>query len=146
MYNGPYLRVLTPRTTNGNNVLLDEKGMLQFREAHLPMSAKAHLEKQNKSLPQHLRKKIEVVNGYKEPQKDEQAEAIQKLQAELAAVKAAKASETKQIDELAQLRAELAALKAAKVDPMAGTVPQAQPPKPSKPEAKPSTPATPQLA
>lgn len=148
MYNGPYLRVLTPRTTNGNNVLLDESGMLQFREAHLPMSAKPHLDRQNRALPQHLRKKIEVVNGYQEPKKDDQAEVIQQLQAELAAAKAAKEAAT-QNDELAKLKAELAALKAAtQTEPVKQKEPIAQPQVAKvavKPEAKPSTPATPQV-
>lgn len=90
MYNGPYLRVLTPRTTNGNNPLLNEHGQLQYKESHLPISAQFHLDKLNRSTPQHLRKKIEVVHGYNEEhrQVDEQTQTIEQLKAELAALKA----------------------------------------------------------
>ena len=96
MYNGPYLRVLTPRTTNGNNPVI-VNDMQQYRESHLPLSARAHLETLNRSTPQHLRKKIEVVDGYADQQrKSEQEELIQKLQAELAQLKAAQLGQVKQ--------------------------------------------------
>lgn len=61
---GSYLRVLSPRTTNGNNVLVDESTRtVKYREDHLPLSARRFLELYNKNLPQHLRKIIEVVKG-----------------------------------------------------------------------------------
>ena len=60
---GPYLRVLSPRTTNGNNLLINERGMVEYKEDHLPYSAKRYIEQYNAKLPQHLRKKIEVVEG-----------------------------------------------------------------------------------
>lgn len=62
-YNGPYLRVLTPRTKNGTELLIDETtGATQYREAHLPITARRKLESLNKNLPQYLRKQIEVIN------------------------------------------------------------------------------------
>lgn len=105
MYNGPYLRVLTPRTTNGSNPLLNEQGVLQYKESHLPLSAQFHLDKINRATPQHLRKKIEVVQGYSEQQKqvDEQAQTIEQLKAELAALKAAAAQAAKKADPITPL-------------------------------------------
>jgi hypothetical protein len=64
LYNGPYLRVLSPRTSNGSNLLIDEASkQVQYREDHLPMSAYKHLITLNKSTPKHLQKIIEVVQG-----------------------------------------------------------------------------------
>lgn len=63
IYSGSYLRVLTPRTTNGTNILVDENtGIAQYKEAHLPLTARRKIELLNKSLPAHLRKKIEVIS------------------------------------------------------------------------------------
>lgn len=73
---GSYLRVLTPRTTNGNNIMVNEDGVLQYKEAHLPMSARPSLELLNRNTPQHLRKKIEVVRGNI---KDKEQKTDQKL-------------------------------------------------------------------
>jgi hypothetical protein len=65
---GSYLRVLSPRTTNGNNVVVDpQTRMVAYKEDHLPLSAKRYLELYNKNLPQHLRKIIEVVKGSTAP-------------------------------------------------------------------------------
>jgi hypothetical protein len=61
MLKGSYLRVLTPITTNGTNIKL-EKGVAQYKETFLPLTAKKELEAQNRSLPEHLRKEIEVVS------------------------------------------------------------------------------------
>lgn len=38
-----------------------------YRETFLPLSARKELENQNKKLPEHLRKKIEVVNDSLDP-------------------------------------------------------------------------------
>lgn len=59
---GSYLRVLSPRTTNGNNLMTDGDRVL-YKEEHLPLTAKKYLELQNQSLPAHLKKRIEVVQG-----------------------------------------------------------------------------------
>lgn len=62
---GAYLRVTTPKTTNG---LLPEtkNGVVQTEETFLPMTAKRHLERKNariaKTFP-HLVAKIEIVGG-----------------------------------------------------------------------------------
>lgn len=59
----PYLRVITPLTTNGNIPLL-KNGQQQFEETFLPLSARKHIERRNariaKTLP-HLIAKIETV-------------------------------------------------------------------------------------
>lgn len=61
VFQGKYLRVLTPRTIDGTTPLLFD-GMLQYKEDFLPFSAKLFLERQNKDLPEILRKKIEVID------------------------------------------------------------------------------------
>lgn len=68
---GSYLRVMTPRTTNGNNVVVNERGVVEYKEAHLPLTAKRSLELLNRNTPQHLRKKIEVVKGNVQEQKEQ---------------------------------------------------------------------------
>lgn len=62
--NGSYLRVLTPRTSNGVNPIIVD-GQVQYKETSLPMAAKRHLEEQNRKLPDHLKKIIEVVYNEK---------------------------------------------------------------------------------
>lgn len=62
-FNGPYLRVLSPVTTNGVNLKIGEDDKVVYKEAHLPLSAKRELEKQNAKLADHLKKKIEVVGN-----------------------------------------------------------------------------------
>lgn len=64
---GSYLRVLTPRTTNGTNLLMGQDGRAIYKEAHLPMSAKHKLELYNRKTPNHLKKIIEVVEGNNAP-------------------------------------------------------------------------------
>src|SRR5688572_22121772 len=64
MYNqGSYLRVLTPRVTNGTNLKILPNGTIDYKEAHLPISAKRKMEDYNRKLPSHLKKVIEVVHG-----------------------------------------------------------------------------------
>ncbi len=63
--NGAYIRVTTPLTTNGTNLLLNEQGVLQTEETFLPLTAKTELEKKNRHLERtgsgHLKMKIEIV-------------------------------------------------------------------------------------
>lgn len=67
-FDGPYLRVLTPKTSNGVTPIIDEMtGKVVYREDHLPLSAKKGLEKENKYLPNHLKHKIEEVGAYYPP-------------------------------------------------------------------------------
>lgn len=64
LYDGPYLRLLEPRTTNGVNLkykLIDGKEVQQFKESHAPLSARKHFDAINAKLPRHLRTIIEVV-------------------------------------------------------------------------------------
>src|SRR5687767_3264498 len=64
---GSYLRVLTPRVTNGTNLQIGADGRIDYKEAHLPISAKRKMEEYNRKLPNHLKKVIEVVHGNIEP-------------------------------------------------------------------------------
>ena len=61
LFKGKYLRVLTPRTVDGNiHLLVDDK--VQYKETHLPFSALKSLEKENAKRASHLKHKIEVVD------------------------------------------------------------------------------------
>lgn len=62
VFQGSYLRVTTLKTVDGTMPLIID-GKPQYKEDFLPLSARAHLEAQNKDLPEMLRKKIEVING-----------------------------------------------------------------------------------
>lgn len=66
LFKGDYLRVLSPVTSDGMVPVMDHDGKVKYREDHLPVTAKKMLEKKNLKLPQHLRKKIELVPGYVE--------------------------------------------------------------------------------
>jgi hypothetical protein len=60
----PYLRVLTPETTDGMNLKYVEtrQGTKQvFKETHLPITAKKSLEKENLKRPKQLQHVIEIV-------------------------------------------------------------------------------------
>lgn len=59
---GPYLRIKSPITTDGANILI-VGDRVQYKETHLPMSAKKYMEAQNAKLPGNLKKIIEVVGG-----------------------------------------------------------------------------------
>lgn len=56
-----YLRVTSPLTIDGTRPRYDEQGRMMYKETELPLSAKKHLERQNNDLPDHLKKKIEVI-------------------------------------------------------------------------------------
>jgi hypothetical protein len=63
-FNGrPYLRVLTPRTTDGVNLLYDENLQVKYKESHFELTARAALEKENLTLPRQLRHIIKVMDG-----------------------------------------------------------------------------------
>lgn len=74
--NGPYLRVLTPVTSDGVS-LVTVNDRIKYREDHLPLSAQKMLEKKNEKLPTSLRKKIEVVNDYVKPAIKPQQQVVQ---------------------------------------------------------------------
>lgn len=61
--NGDHLRILTPVTIDGITLKLDESNKAQYKETHLPMTAKKAMMLQNTRLPNHLKKKIEVVSA-----------------------------------------------------------------------------------
>lgn len=62
-FGGKYLRVLTPKTTNGTTPMMDENDRLVFKETHLPMTAKKDLERQNETLSKELQHRITVVDS-----------------------------------------------------------------------------------
>jgi hypothetical protein len=69
-FKGDYLRVLSPVTTNGVMPKIGPDGRIQYKEDHLPVSARKILERKNMKLPEQLRKKIELVQAYQpKPQK-----------------------------------------------------------------------------
>lgn len=57
-----YLRVYTPKTSDGRTPKI-VNGIQQFREDHLPLTARKHIERKNRKLPEVLQKKIEIVNA-----------------------------------------------------------------------------------
>lgn len=61
-FNGNYLRVLTPQTIDGINLAYDANHRPIFKETHLPLTARKHLERKNEKLPAQLKKRIEVVD------------------------------------------------------------------------------------
>lgn len=69
-FTGPYLRITTPRTTNGIIPKL-QNGQQVFKETFLPLSAKKQIEKKNARLIKrgfkHLVSTIEVVGDGPEP-------------------------------------------------------------------------------
>lgn len=60
-FNGPYLRVFSPATTNGVNPKIGSDGRVEYNEAYLPLTARKSIETKNRRLPDHLKKRIEVV-------------------------------------------------------------------------------------
>jgi hypothetical protein len=62
-FTGNYLRVLTPRTTDGSTPFLID-GQQQYKETALPLTALKRLEARNRQLPNHLRHIIEPVTNY----------------------------------------------------------------------------------
>lgn len=68
-FTGNYLRVLTPRTTDGNTPLLVD-GQQQYKETALPVTARKKLDARNKQLPSHLRHIIEEVTNYQAPESE----------------------------------------------------------------------------
>jgi hypothetical protein len=63
LFKGDYLRVLSPRTQDGLNPIMDGDDRRLWKETHLPLSARRELELQNKYLPDILKKKIEIVSS-----------------------------------------------------------------------------------
>lgn len=62
-FSGKHLRVRTPLTTDGSNLLVGDDEKIKFKTTYLPFSAKEKLEKINKARPAHLQHKIEVLGG-----------------------------------------------------------------------------------
>lgn len=64
LYDGDYIRVLTPETTDGVNLKYRD-GRQIMRESHLAFNNMAikSLEEENARRPDHLKHKIEIVRG-----------------------------------------------------------------------------------
>lgn len=61
MIKGDCLRVLSPKTEDGNRPRIGPDGRIVYKEEFLPLTAKRALDRQNNRLPNHLKKVIEVV-------------------------------------------------------------------------------------
>lgn len=65
MFKGPYLRIITPLTSNGIIPVTGNDGKVKTEETFLPLSARKHIEKENDALTKsgnpHLVHKIETV-------------------------------------------------------------------------------------
>lgn len=64
-FKGAYLRVLTPITNDGTNPLYDEDRQPRYKESHLPLSARKHLERNNNRRPNQIKHIIEEVGEVK---------------------------------------------------------------------------------
>lgn len=62
IFKGGTIRVVSPVREGGNRVRVDEYGRPMYKEEFFPASAKSQFDRQNRSLPNHLKKKIEFVN------------------------------------------------------------------------------------
>lgn len=62
IFKGGTIRVVSPVREGGNRVRVDEFGHAMYKEEYFPLSAKSQFDRQNRSLPNHLKRKIEVVN------------------------------------------------------------------------------------
>lgn len=65
---GPqYLRVQTPRTSDGTNLVYDKNRQPIYDESESPLSARKHLDRINKKLPEPLKMLITEVDETKDP-------------------------------------------------------------------------------
>ena len=94
-FGGKYLKVLTPRTTNGVIPEMDENNVAQFKETHLPLTARTYLEKQNDGLPKHLHHRITVMDSDTKKIDTEMQEVLDKKKTDLDKVKKDKADKAK---------------------------------------------------
>lgn len=60
-FKGAYLRIETPRTTDGIN-LKYENGHVAYKETHVPLTALKQFEKENIGRPEHLKHRITKVD------------------------------------------------------------------------------------
>lgn len=64
IFKGGTIRVVSPKTEDGNRPKIDPvTKQVEYREDFFPASAKKVFEEQNKKLPQHLQKTIELLDG-----------------------------------------------------------------------------------
>src|SRR4029077_4906802 len=65
---GPkYLRVRTPRTSDGTTLVYDDNGQVLYDETELPLTALKHLERRNLKLPKMLKLLITVIDEKANP-------------------------------------------------------------------------------
>lgn len=76
-FDGKYLRILTPRTTNGIVPMTDEEtDVVILKETHAPLSAKRYYEQQNEVLPKHLRHRITEIDTDAPKEATEEEKAV----------------------------------------------------------------------
>lgn len=65
-FTGSYLRILTPKTIDGINLMYEADGSIAYKESHLANTrvARELLERQNLKRPQQLKHIIEIVGEY----------------------------------------------------------------------------------
>lgn len=61
------LRIRYPKTVDGRNLAVNEEGNTIWEETELPLTAREAIETENKNLPFHLRKKIDVLHYHNAP-------------------------------------------------------------------------------
>lgn len=101
-FGGKYLRVLTPKTTDGLTPQLDDDDRALFKETHLPLTSLSYLEKQNDGLPKHLRHRITVMDSETKQIDSEMSEVLSKKKAgpALKKEKAPPVKDTAEVDDL----------------------------------------------
>lgn len=67
--NQDQIEVTSPVTIDGTHPKYDSGGKLMYKKTLLPITAKKHIERQNQNLPDHLKKKIEVLK-WEQPVED----------------------------------------------------------------------------
>lgn len=100
-FTGDYLRVLTPKTINGVVPMTGPDGRVVYKESHLPVTAKRHLEASNRKRSAHLKHKIELVSAFSPRNEKSRAEVENEaLKQKLAELEAALAkSKEPQVDD-----------------------------------------------
>ena len=60
-FQGDYLRIRTPETTDGTTIEYTPDGRVKYKEQHAPLDAKRFFERENKLRPTHLKHILEEV-------------------------------------------------------------------------------------
>lgn len=65
LFHGDYIRVITPETTDGVNLIYDDNGKKVTKTSFLAFTpiALKNMEEENAKLPTHLKHQIEIVHS-----------------------------------------------------------------------------------